>query len=679
MSYALAVLILLLATGLRLWDLTTVPVGLHAEEVLSLRLSDTVRSGDIRVFYPLGESDARENLYYTALAFTRLGTGTGSIGYRIISVFANIIMLALVYTTGVRLFGYLAGLASMALLAVMMWASLLARLAVPQAFLPLMVIAVMLALARALPVYRQYRSEVTSVTAFAAVGAAIGTAFYVHPASLLIALGAMAFITYTVFTQRPLSTQRLSYIGFAILLIFILATPYFLSSINLPELSGGSRLFYTDTSFFRSIAPTLSGILFVGDRNPAFNLPGRPLIDLVSGLIALLGLVTCIRYWRYPRYALVLIMLIFLAPAAIWAPNAPNFPAMSVLLPPLALCFGLGISLIVNSLQSRLGIFAIVAVVVGMAFNVIWTVNDLFIRWPQLSDVEAAYESDIGHLARFIDQTAGETPTVVCHRRYNDFTPHEELNNTQLTLLMMNRPTEQVRFVDCRQSLVFANGGGHEHIIVAGPDELEGVHPRIEEWLSLGAPLSAENDPSIDERVIADLPEGAVLAMEDITEVVASEMGKFTTIAPANYNVPDAEGQPVAPPIRFGGNVTWLGYEAQGIPVYRPGDIVTTINYWRIEGLTPPDLVFFNHVLSDPVTIVAQRDQLSVDASRLRERDILAQVTYIRLPRALSPGSYGLSTGAYQWTSRLRLDVLDDDQPRGNSLILYGIEVVPRR
>ena len=93
MSYALAVLILLLATGLRLWDLTTVPIGLHTEEVLTLRLSDSIRAGDIRVFYPVGNGDAREILYYTALAFTRLGTGTGSVGYRIISVLANIVML----------------------------------------------------------------------------------------------------------------------------------------------------------------------------------------------------------------------------------------------------------------------------------------------------------------------------------------------------------------------------------------------------------------------------------------------------------------------------------------------------------------------------------------------------------------------------------------------------------
>ncbi|MCA9888129.1 MAG: glycosyltransferase family 39 protein, partial [Anaerolineae bacterium] len=272
-SYAIAVLILLLATGLRMWELTTVPIGLHAEEVLTLRLSDTVRAGDIRVLYPVGGGDARENLYYTALAFTRLGTGTGSIGYRMMSVLANIVMLTLVYTTGVRLFGRVAGLSAMALLAVMMWASLLARLAVAQAFLPLLVVGVMLALARALPVYRQYSTESTKVTAFAAVGALLGMGFYLHAASLMIVLGAMAFITYIIVTERPLSTRRLSYIGFSILMIIILVMPYLLSSINLPDLAASSRLFNSNVGLLRSLLTGFMGIAIQGDLNPAFNVP----------------------------------------------------------------------------------------------------------------------------------------------------------------------------------------------------------------------------------------------------------------------------------------------------------------------------------------------------------------------------------------------------------------------
>ena len=79
------------------------------------------------------------------------------------------------------------------------------------------------------------------------------------------------------------------------------------------------------------------------------------------------------------------------------------------------------------------------------------------------------------------------------------------------------------------------------------------------------------------------------------------------------------------------------------------------------------------------MTIVAQRDELSMGAGRLRERDIVAQVTFIELPEAISDGTYTLSVGAYQWTSRLRLDALLDDEPQSNSLILYNINVLSNR
>lgn len=665
-SYAIAVLILLLATGLRMWELTTVPIGLHAEEVLTLRLSDTVRAGDIRVLYPVGGGDARENLYYTALAFTRLGTGTGSIGYRMMSVLANIVMLTLVYTTGVRLFGRVAGLSAMALLAVMMWASLLARLAVAQAFLPLLVVGVMLALARALPVYRQYSTESTKVTAFAAVGALLGMGFYLHAASLMIVLGAMAFITYIIVTERPLSTRRLSYIGFSILMIIILVMPYLLSSINLPDLAASSRLFNSNVGLLRSLSTGFMGIAIQGDLNPAFNVPGRPLMDPISALVALVGLIACMRNWRQPRYAVLGIMLLFMLPTGFIAISPPNFIAMSVLLPPIALCFGLGVHLILGRLHQRTYQWSAVgALLVLIGGNAIWTAHDLFTVWPANEDMQVAYQSDLGHLALHIDQTADDIPTVMCHQRYNDFTRHDRLNNTQLVLLMMNRPTREVRFVDCRQSLVFANGGAHQQVIVAGDNETFRIHPQIADWLRIGQRIQ---DPN--------LPEGSVIDM-DLEQTVADEMGKFVTISPARFNAPN--GQLTPPPIRFGGNVTWLGYAVDELPVYRPGDTVTVTNYWRIEGVIPPDLVFFNHILSDPVTIVAQRDELSMDAGRLRDRDIVAQVTYIELPEAISAGTYTVSVGAYQWTSRLRLDALLDDEPQSNSLILYNIEVVADR
>jgi len=669
LSLWLAVAVLLLAAGLRLWELPTLPPGLHDAEILHLRVSDTVRTGDVRVFYPLGPGQAVDGLYPTVLAITRTLTGSGLVAYRLTSVLFGMVTLALVYTLGVRLFGRVAGLAAMGLMAVTLTATLLSRLVLPETLMPLLVVVVMLALARALPVYRRFSTESTNVLAFATLGIALGLSLYVQPASLMLVLASMAFITYNLLTQRPLSTRRLSYIGFSLLLLLIVALPYLLSSFNQPQIAGGGRLFNLEGGLLGSLANGFASVAFRGDPNPAFNLPERPLFDLVSATLALVGFATCVRYWLQPRFALVLLMTGFLALAAWFSGASPNFVEYGVLLPPLALCFGLGVSLILGSLRPRLRQVAYVGLLVLFSYNLVWLTSDLFQRWPQLQAQQDAYHADLGALAQRIDTLAADLPTVICHERFNLRERAAELNATQRMLMMVNRPRQDVRYVDCKQAFVFPDAGANQQVIIAEPEEINGAHPRIRAWLDLGEVLED-----------ADVPPGSVIQLS-IERVLADEMGKFTTIAPAAYSIETGElaGDVVAPPVRFGGNVTWLGYEAMELPIYRSGDIVTVLNYWRIEGPPPPDLVFFTHVLSDPVTIVAQRDLLSVDATRLQDRDILLQVTYIELPQALSQGTYGLATGAYQWTSRERLDVLADDETRGDRLLLYGLEVVPRR
>jgi hypothetical protein len=131
----------------------------------------------------------------------------------------------------------------------------------------------------------------------------------------------------------------------------------------------------------------------------------------------------------------------------------------------------------------------------------------------------------------------------------------------------------------------------------------------------------------------------------------------------------------VPPPLRFGGNLTFLGYEHSWADVYRPGDVIPVVTYWRVDGVVPPDLRLFTHILSDPTNIVAQNDSSSVIASQLRPRDIFIQVTYVQLPRRIMDATYSISVGAYPESTGIRLPVFDGDQPRGARLFLGQITV----
>lgn len=666
MSYTLAVIVLLLAAGFRIWHLTTIPIGLNNQEMANVDLMrDSIQQGNIRVFYDV-DGEGQEGFYHTSLALSSLLFGTGTFGFRIFSVFASILTIALIYTLGVRLSGHIGGLFAAALMSVTMWPILLARLVVVETLLPLVVTSVLLALARALPVYPHRRTDNTRTIDFAILGALVGLALYVHPSGLMLVLAVMVFITYILLTVRPLSVRQISYIGFAIVMGIIVAMPYIISTIRAPEYNAGKRIFGDYGSITISALESTAALLLKGDSNILHNLSSRPMFDMVTGMIVLLGAVMSIINWRQPRHALILIAAIFLAPTAILADASPNFMAMSVILPVFVLYFGIGLSCLIEQFRQRAYHIALLFAFGLLAFNGFWTWDSLFQRWQELEEVQIAYNSEVAQIARHLDLTAGDTPTVFCYGGWN--TPRNRdlpLSSTEEILLLMNRDNASIRFVDCSTGFVFPDGGLNFQVVLPSPDVYEQISPDIADWLALGT-------------AIADLPEGAVVEMA-VQDELADALGVYTTTSPASLvTATDMSDRiPIPPPIRFGGNITWLGYESDPVEVYEAGEQVPVITYWRVEGILPPDLLIFTHILSDPVTTAANRDTISVDPSRLKERDVFFQITLIPLLENMLAGHYDISIGVYQDSSDTRLPVfVTEGQVRGDRIFLYPIEIL---
>ncbi len=670
LSFALAALLLLLAAGLRLAQFATLPPGLHAEEITDIRVTETVRTGQIEVFYDLGGGHGREPLYHVILAAVTGVIGSGLLGFHLLSSWAGMLTLAAVYALVSRLYSPLAGAAALALLAVNFWHILLSREVAREALLPLLTVGALLALTLALRVHRPavVYDRWPPTTPFAALGVLLGLGVYAHPVMLLVALASMVFIAYMLLTRQPLTRRTLAYLGFSILILIIFAMPYVISSIRLPHLAGSSRLLgaYTAEQLapLKALVDGLTGLFFQGDQNPVRNLPGRPLVDLVSGLLILVGLLTAIRHWRQPRYMLALIAMFTLFPAAFLAEGSPNFLAMTPLLPLLALFGGLGVNALHRSLESGTRPFAAVGLLGLLAFNLIWTGRDLFQRWPELPAVYTAYHGRLGQLAHHIDVTAGDTPTLICD---TPAPPDSALTDTDRLLLMLNRPDAPLRYADCGTGLVLMQGGAPQQIIFPQPGMLDNVHPYLKTWTAHGTLLTRP-----------DLPADGVLTLA-VERELADKVGRFTTTAPVAFapEAPAVAGSsgPAAPPVRFGGNLTLLGYEPPPTSTYLPGGIVTSITYWRADGPLPPDLRLFTHILPDPASIAAQNDTLSVRASALHNRDIFIQVMFVPLPPSIPDGVYSLSVGAYQDSTQTRLPVYDGDHERGTRLFMGTITV----
>lgn len=666
LSYVIAVMLLLSVVFLRLWDVTKLPYGYSADEIINIRITETIRQGRIAVFYDVN-GISHEGLFQTVLTLTTLATGDGTLGYRMMSAWAGIIALALIYTLGVRLYGTWAGLGALGLLGVMFLPVLMSRLVLANALIPLIVTASLLAMARALPVYRHTRDDDGNTLAFAMMAFILGISPYIHAVGLVLILVAMAFITFIVLTIRPLSYVRLSLIGFSILIMLILGIPYLLSSINHGVSVGDVQRALSMEGVITSAIANLGALFWEGDANPLYNVPLRPLLDPITTGVIFFGLGVALRRWRTPSHSLTLLTLLIFLPGAVFASNAPNNLALMLLTVPMALAFGLGLQTLQRLVKAQYQWFFVASAILLFLFNWAWTAGDLFNTWRFDPQRQVAYNDDLGQIARHIDQTAHRIPTVLCYGDWDNRTERPHLYSAELVLIMMNRARADLRFIDCDRSLLFVDGGAYQQWILTDATQFANMHPYLRDWVLQGEFLRAGH-----------LPRQRIVRL-DARDALADEAGTFTTLSPSRYAIEANAGEDrlVPPPVRFGGNITWLGYLPPQQRIYQPGDVLPIINYWRVEGLVPSDLIIFHHLLSDPVTVVENRDEILVNPRQLRDRDVFIQLTQIPLSTTLTQGDYVLSIGTYQQTSAERLDVFEGTETRGNRLLLYHITIEP--
>jgi MFS family permease len=631
-----------------------------------------VLNGRIEVFYSEG-GVVREGLYPILLAATTAATGGGMIGYHILSFWAGMLMLAVVYALATRLYGALAGVAALVLLVPNFWMTLLSRSIGNEALIPLLVAGALLALARAFPVYQPNRRVLQPTTIpFATLGFVLGLSLYTYLGGVTITLACTAFIVYMLLSRQPMPRLTLNYMFFAVLLLLIVAIPFVISSLRPDSPAGAEHLLYTippqDRSLPETVLASLGGIFLRGDANPEYNLPGRPLFDAASALLMLIGLIGAARFWRLPRYALPLIALAALLPAALLTRTSPSFLSYTPLLPLFALLFANGVKTLYSSAHRRAQPAMLLLLAALFIANLAVTTQDLFRTWRNLPEVQTLYNGDLNALAHYLDRTADDLPTVVCAPSLNpSLSTGETWGAARIMLRMMNRSERSLRFADCLQGLVLANGGERQQIIFPEPAQINDMHPYLRTWIDQGTPLE---DPA--------LPSGSVILL-DVQTALADQIGMFTVTNVVTFPPePPGNSERTEMPVSFGGNVTFLGYQGDPVTTYRPTDIFSLYTYWRVDGVVPADWSLITHLLFDPgAAPAAQRRDINVLPSYLQPRDIVVQVLYVALPETMPAGEYAVSLLAVRTRSEnARLEVFDrQGQPRGDRIFLAPMVV----
>jgi hypothetical protein len=681
--------LLLLAAVLRIWDLTRLPPGFNDDELAFIRVTETVRQGDVAVYYQIAGTHGRAGMYGVGNMLVTELAGGGLIGYRLFSLWGGLIALALLYRLARRLFGIPVGLIALGVMSTNLRAVLLTRSATSEAWIPAYVLVTLLLLTMAFNLRREVRFHTPITPHFALLAVLIGASGYLHYTGLVLGPLSLLFFVHLLITRQPLSRRVWSAGTFVLALATITAAPYLISTFRHPTLSEPDIVWSerprSVIDAVEGVLDAVGGVVLQGDSRITHNLPDAALVGPVMSILLIAGLVAALRRWREPGYTLILLTLAAGLLTDAWVGRGADFSANLVLLPAVYILPGIGALVIWRALRERsvenASRMVTAGLVVLLAIDVIALNHHLFDDWKHHDPIDAVYHASLGYLAAYLDRTPDDLPVSFCAARLNE--PEAVgLTPRQILRLMLHHDDLDIRHSDCRGGLVLINAGAPIRLAFASLEDRSQMPPELADWLSEGETIPVDG-----------LRPGSVLRL-DVEQRVRDSGGYWSAFAGAYY-MPDENDdlQPVELPVQLEQNLTFAGYDPRVLEGMRTagGDPVVLITYWRVDGPLPPDLGIFAHLLAYTQTAPrvpliepwAEANAIDVSPTELKNRDIFVQVSYLWLSENLNPDTYVLTVGAYVGTVTVlenHLDVLDpsrDYQPHGDRLLLGNIIVEP--
>ena len=669
---AALLILFLLAVWFRAADIARLPLGFSNDELAHIDIIEQVRDGNVRVFFPSDAAPGYESSYHVLNTGVTALVGDGLVGYRLLGLWSGLLTLAFFYAAVRALFGPGIGLVALAIMVTGISSILHARNATPLTLAPLAVSATLAAIVWTFRLHKPIAPITPRTTPYSMLAFVVAAACYIHYTGIFLALIVLIFVIYLRQTGQPVSRQVWSSSLFVLTLILVLALPYIISLLRSPTATG-ITLFWEDrpTSFVDladSFVGTLDGIFRHGDTNPTHNVPGLPMLFPLWFLLALLGLAFAARRWRQPGYALILIFLVIGFLPDVWLTGGADYGAMVILYPTLMILAGIGTYVGARYVQSSrvMGGWRFVALLAALtvAFTA-WQAQDrLLDDWPDRDDVQAAYHTDVGRLAAYLDTSQDETPVLFCVDTLNQQslpTGQVRWAEPDIANYAMHREDLSVRFATCRSAFVFVNGGEAMRVALVNPRSLSEATPAIRVWFDQLEPISAP-----------DLPPNVILEIRAVDELaeLAGQLTQSTTLFYPRVGS-DLEVAPL--PARFGRNVTLLGYTPLDARVYEPGNILSVTTYWRIDGTPPERLGVFTRLHDTPQSSpYTETNVLDVLPTTLQARDVVIQTNFMTIPETLLPGEYVLTLGAYDNNPLNQIPVFGPQAAaeRGNYLML---------
>jgi hypothetical protein len=374
-----------------------------------------------------------------------------------------------------------------------------------------------------------------------------------------------------------------------------------------------------------------------GDPSTFHNLPGLPVFDPLSALLAAVGLGVLLGGLaagglRRDQAVLLLLWLVLLLVPTLLSDRAPNYSRAIAALPVIVLLPALGLDWLLGHLPAeraawRWGLAALALLVAGT-----WTIRHYFGDFAALDHAYYSYDVDKVDAYRALRALPGD-PQVFLHPLWAEHATIDFLN-----------ADGAIRPLDGRRALVMAPDG--RDTVIAFPAKEADKEGWLDEARALYGPVATPG-------VIQDAKGKDILRTLRIPAASAGD-GEPPTDAPL-----EPEQWTAA---RFGGMIDLLGYR---IGEARPGQPLPITLYWSVEEPINHDWTTFVHLLGPGATGWGQEDRPPGDGSfptsRWQSHDrIVDQFAPVLSPEAHGPVTIRVGWYDPQTGERLTIGLADE-------------------
>ncbi|MBN1285308.1 MAG: glycosyltransferase family 39 protein [Anaerolineae bacterium] len=693
---AALVAILLAAAWLRFHALDSTPPGFSHDEANHTHDAAGVLDGVRPIYFTIGYG--REPLYDYTTSLVMLAVGRRGYASRLTAAFCGLLLVPVTWAWARRAFGAGAALLAAGLLAVDFWPVMAARQALRSIMLPGLLMAAVYWQQRALPA--PYAGPgLPSPGGGAGVppppgergtkaGLLLGATFYTYLAARITWAIFPAALVYFALFRRDLLRRAWRPTVWMLLVAAAVSAPLFGWLLANPgaETRIGDLAYPIDQAQAGNWEPLLTNagaalgvFTWAGDPLWMYNLPGRPMVAPLVGVLFVAGLgmaaVQAVRGRPAPAFLLIW-LAVGIAPSLVTGPGAAATRAVGLMPAPYILAAwafaAVGRSIAHGfsrgSLDHRLrpalredekeifyhgahgehrerGDFfsslrvlrafrgclqrasrrlaptvAIIAAIL-IALTGLTTYHEYFDIWANAPDVRVAYHTNLVQTAAYLDASRDASPLLMSSIRPE--APHDP----SIVRAVLRRADLRIRWFDARGALVFPD----EATVRVALPEITPLDARLAPYFAAAAPVHRVELPPGDFNRTTD-----IYVWQPRAALARALPGLDTTMTP----VDPADGAPV---------LELLGYAAA------PPDALVT--FWRAlatYGEKETDgIKLFVHVLGADGSLIDQDDRLDAPAWTWQPGDVFAQVHGVDLR-----GAHEIVVGAYDRDTLNRLPVL---------------------